>query len=72
MKDDGTPIYYLLFYGCPQALQDLNDYQRRHYGTNIEKPPQPKQKPLEIPVTESSEELERIQKLPPQAEGRGY
>ena len=72
MKDSGTPIYWILFSSCPQALQDLNDYQRRHYGTNLEKPPQPKQKPLEIPVSEDSEELERIQKLPPQSEGRGY
>ena len=64
MKNDGIPIYWILFYGCPQALQDLNDYQLKHYGCNIDKPPQPKQKPLEIPVNGDPEELERMMKLP--------
>lgn len=72
MKDNGTPIYWLLFYQHPSALNALDLYQKAHYGTNIEKPPQPKQRPLEIPVNEDSEELERIQKLPPLSEGRGY
>ena len=71
MKDNGTPIYWILFCQNPSALNALDLYQKRHYGTNLEKPPQPKQKPLEIPVTENSEELERIQKLPP-LKGRGY
>jgi len=71
MKDDGTPIYWILFCQNPSALNALHKYQKAHYGTNLEKPPQPKQKPLEIPVTETSEELERLMQLPPQ-KGRNY
>jgi len=71
-KDEGTPIYWYLFKQHPQALQDLSDYQLEHYGCEIDKPEQPKQKPPEIPVNEDSEELERLQRLPPSAEGHNY
>ena len=72
MKDSGQPIYWILFKQHPQALQNLRDYQLKHYGCNIDKPPEPKQKSLEIPVNEESEELRRLSELPPLSEGRGY
>ena len=59
------PIYWYLFANNPSALNALHKYQKAHYGTNLEKPPQPKQKALEIPVIEDSEELERIMKQVP-------
>ena len=70
-RDNGIPIYWLLFQQDPSTLNALALYQKEHYGTNIEKPPEPKQKPLNIPVNIESEELERLQRLPPQSEGRG-
>jgi len=72
MDDKGTPIYWLLFWKNPTALNSLDLYQKRYYGCHIEKPPEPKQRPQEIPVNVESEELERILKLPPLSEGRGY
>ena len=72
MNEFETPIYWYLFKCKPQTLQALSDYQRRHYSCNIEKPEQPMLKPIEIPIEETSEELERLQKLPPLSEGRGY
>ena len=71
MKDDMI-LYWYLFQHDPTALNALDLYQRRHYGCHIDKPEKPRQKPLEIPVEETPEELERIQKLPPMSEGRGY
>ena len=71
-EKDSTPIYWYLFYRDAQALQDLSDYQKKHYGTNLDKPPEPKQIMPKIPVNEESEELERLMRLPPMANGRGY
>ena len=71
MRDNGIPIYWLLFRQDPSTLNALALYQKQHYGTNIEKPPEPKQKPLEIPVDIESEELEFLMQQPPRIEGRG-
>ena len=71
-RDNGIPIYWLLFQQDPSTLNALALYQKQHYGTNIEKPPEPKQKPLEIPVDIESGELERLMQLPPSGDGRFY
>ena len=71
-KDDTTNIYWYLFYTNAQALQDLSDYQKKHYGTNLDKPPEPKQIMPKIPVDEEVEELERLMQLPPSAKGHNY
>ena len=70
MKDDMS-IYWYLFQHDPTALNALDLYQRKHYGCHIEKPENPKQKPIEIPVEETSEELERLMQQPPSAKGHG-
>uniref|UniRef100_A0A6M3K398 Uncharacterized protein n=1 Tax=viral metagenome TaxID=1070528 RepID=A0A6M3K398_9ZZZZ len=72
MNSYDTPIYWYLFKHKPQTLQALSDYQRKHYGCKLEKPEQPMQKPIEIPVNETSEELVRLMQFPPSAEGHNY
>jgi len=71
MENDGMPLYWYLFYNKPTILNDLDLYQRKHFGCNIEKPPQPKQKPIEIPVSDDSEELRKLMEQSPRTEGRG-
>ena len=70
--NDEMPVYWILFHKNPSALNALHQYQKKHYGTGIDKPPQPKQKPLEIPVTEDDvEEITSLMSLPPRMQ-RGY
>uniref|UniRef100_A0A6M3L3I9 Uncharacterized protein n=1 Tax=viral metagenome TaxID=1070528 RepID=A0A6M3L3I9_9ZZZZ len=74
MKDDGTPLFWLIKQSDRVELMNL--YHKLSGGKVLpisqSKPPwEEKQKPLDIPVNEDSEELERLMQQPPRIEGRG-
>jgi len=73
MNTENTkPIYWVLFYGNSQALQDLYDYQQEHYGTGIDEPPEPLPQTPKIDVNTDEIDVEKFMASPPLSEGRGY
>ena len=53
-------IFWILFYGKPQALQNLADYQKNKYGQKLDVPPEDDK--IKSPYTGYDFEKEMIRK----------
>ena len=54
-----TPIYWLILWQNPQAIQDLDDYQRKNWGTHIDIPSDPFEK-MPVSLHGQIENIEQI------------
>ena len=58
-------IYDILLHGQPQSLQDLWDYQQRHYDCGIEKPNDGSRDITFSMQPESLDEIDYLMRKPP-------
>ena len=64
-----TLIYWLLFHNNAQALQDLDNYQKKCHGVHISKPDTPKQQDVIVECeVEDVEEIDKIMRKRPKGE----
>jgi len=56
-------IYWYLMRNDPQALQNLSDYQKKHYKQKLTVPPKPP--PPKIPIETDLEAIGREMRKPP-------
>jgi len=58
-------LYHILMWNAPQALQDLDRYQLKHYGCHIEEPIKNPEPELKVPVHTEDEDIDRFMRQPP-------
>ena len=60
-----TSIFWILMLNNPQAVQDLDDYQVKTYGTHLDIQPEPEEEEPVIPVHTNLEEIDREMRKAP-------
>jgi len=64
-----TEIYWLLFHNNAQALQALDNYQKKRHGGHISKPDKPKQPGVIVECeVEDVKEIDKIMRRRPKGE----